>query len=197
VGCRTILGLILVAIKPLPPSSMDDILGLKQGCIHFLKYLGSVLQWNDTETRILHPSFHDFLSNPERCRPNPCYVDMTLHHSRIAHQCIELMQQKLREFTPNLLRNGTIQPCPIPNSVSYASTSWIEHVCRSNTVNAELVYGFLSRHLLDWMEVLSAQGQFRLAITDIEQLRKLPIHVRCPLSSFSRVNRIGCIHYRI
>jgi hypothetical protein len=56
----------------------------------------SVLYISETEEiRILHPSFHDYLT--ERCRVKPWSIDPELHNKELALRCIKLLDNELRE----------------------------------------------------------------------------------------------------
>jgi hypothetical protein len=88
------------------------------------------------------------------------------------------LRRNLKKDLAHLTLDRPFRPELISESVSYASMYWTDHVCRSKGFDAELIYTFLSGHLLEWMEILSALGKFRFAIRCIEGLRKLDLHVR-------------------
>ena len=101
--CSNILGVILCARVPLSCSAIDVLLALPQGrpSLKSVSRLRCVLHINEIEqVRILHPSFHDYLS--ERCSDQPLSIDLERNHKELALHCIELLDKKLRENMCNM-----------------------------------------------------------------------------------------------
>jgi hypothetical protein len=120
---------------------------------------------------ILHPSFHDYLS--ERCRSEPWYIDLQLHHKKLALHCIKLLDKKLCENICGLAFPEPVKEKLLPSAVSYACKFWIEHVCFiSNSTDDILghIYQFLCQHLLHWMEVLAILKCHDLTIRSLRNL---------------------------
>jgi hypothetical protein len=75
--CCNILGVILCGRIPLTCAIIDSLLALplSRPCFQSISYLGCVLRVSKTEEiRILHPSFHDYLS--KRCTAEPWSINL-------------------------------------------------------------------------------------------------------------------------
>ena len=89
---RNILGAILCARAPLSCSVIDAL--LETSSWELVSRLGSVLHVSETEPiRILHPSFHDYLS--ERCGDKPWSINLERHNKELALCCIKLLDREL------------------------------------------------------------------------------------------------------
>jgi hypothetical protein len=180
--CRNILGVILCTRVPLSYSVIDALLLLPQNkpSRKIISHLRCVLNVSETEEiRILHPSFHDYLT--ERCRVEPWSIDPELHNKELALRCIRLLDNKLRENICDMTLPYLGQHATLPEAVSYACKFWIEHACLILDVTDDIVnqmYDFLVKHLLHWMEVLailkSHDRTIRLIHDLIEWLRVCP-----------------------
>ena len=83
--CRNVLGVILCARVPLSCSVIDTLLELPEDTSSWesISRLGCVIHASETEPiRILHPSFHDYLS--ERCSDHPWSIDLERHNKELA-----------------------------------------------------------------------------------------------------------------
>jgi hypothetical protein len=92
--CCNILGMILCARIPLSYCVIDALLGLPPNRLSrkAISRLGCVIRVGETEgIRILHPSFHDYLS--QRCRAEPWSIDLDVHHKNLALHCTELLDK--------------------------------------------------------------------------------------------------------
>ena len=174
--CCNILGVILCARVPLPCSVIDALLALPQDrpSYKLVSRLRCVLQVSETEQiRILHPSFHDYLS--ERCRDQHWSIDLERHNKEFALRCIKFLDKELREnicgmTLPYLSRKHTL-----PEAISYACKFWIEHTCLVSDVTDDIVnrsYDFLVKHLLHWMEALAILNSHNHTIRSIDNLMK-------------------------
>jgi hypothetical protein len=174
--CCNILGLILCARVPLSYPIIDTLLALPQGRLSLksVSRLRCVLQVSETHgIRILHPSFHDYLS--ERCRNQPWSIDLESHNKELALRCIKLLDKELREnicdmTLPYLSRKNTL-----PDAISYACKFWIEHICLVSDVTDDIVdqiYDFLVKHLLHWMEAMAILNSHDDTIRLIDNLKE-------------------------
>ena len=153
--CCTILGAVLCARIPMSCSAMDSFLALPRPCLQSISHLRCVLQGGETEdaVRILHPSFHDYLSS--RCQVEVWSVNIEVHNTKLAVRCIDLLDKNLRENICGLTLPHLMQKESLPEAVSYACGFWIEHVCLMSDIGngiANQIYRFLGRHLLHWIE---------------------------------------------
>ncbi|KIM89872.1 hypothetical protein PILCRDRAFT_812653 [Piloderma croceum F 1598] len=108
--CCSILGAILCARIPLSYSVMDALLVLPQHrpSRKSISRLTCVLRISETEgIRILHPSFHDYLS--KRCSGEQWTIDLEFHNKELALRCINLLDKDGSEYViqSKLSRNDT------------------------------------------------------------------------------------------
>jgi hypothetical protein len=172
--CCSIFGAILCARTPLSYSVIDSLLGLpsSRSCCLSISRLGCVLRISETEgIRILHPSFHDYLS--KRCSAEPWFIDLELHNEKVARNCIELLDKTLRENICGLTLPHLVQKQPLSDPVSYACKFWVEHICLISRVPDDIVdriHNFLCRHLLHWMEALAVLKSHDNTIRSLQYL---------------------------
>ena len=180
--CCNILGVILCARVTLSCPVMDALLALPQDrpSWKLVSRLRCVLHVTETEQiRILHPSFHDYLS--DRCRDHPWSIDFERHNKDLALHCIELLDNELREnicdmTLPYLSRKRTLS-----EALSYACKFWIEHFCLVSDVTDDIanqIDDFLVKHLLHWMEAMAILNSHDDTIRLIHNLKEW--HRVCP-----------------
>jgi hypothetical protein len=185
-----VVGSIVLALKPLPRASFAEILEMTPESIwNILTHLHSVLIVPESELepiRILHKSFADFITDKQRCPDGRYHIDAPAHHSDLALYCLKFMKTRLLKNIcrlPRYAMNGDVPDLParreryIGTPLSYACSSWAKHVQLSpkagdntSTILALLVK-FFSRHLLSWLEVLSAEGNFHIAIYSLHDVK--------------------------
>ncbi|KAJ7151871.1 hypothetical protein C8R43DRAFT_1190519 [Mycena crocata] len=171
-----VLSVAITAENPLSEQSIADILGMRLLPVSQLVWaLHSVLSV-DAEglIRVVHPSFRDYLTNPDRCpRSSPWYIDGEQGHHLLASRCLDYLSNTLKYNCMNLQTSASFTP-PTPGrhpygawtppvytgsaSMEYATRSWIHHTCHVQTLAliAELhkqIYVFYSDHFLHWMEM--------------------------------------------
>ena len=172
---RAVMGIVLVARNPITHQTIDALLSLDSPSLHTIQKLGCVLRWSDTEpVRILHPSFADFLMMQRRCG-EALYIDAALHNSAVAISCIYHLNRKgvLKKNVCNLGLSMTPVDNPLPIITSYASVSWIDHVCMIAVASvnlADVLEQFMFQHLLHWLEVMSILKQSRTTIALMKDL---------------------------
>ena len=173
--CCNILGAILCARAPLSCSVIDALLEPQDtSSWESVSRLGCVLHISETQPiRILHPSFHDYLS--ERCRDKPWSINLEHHNKELALLCIKLLDKELRENICDMTLPYLSQKRIIPEAISYACVFWIEHVCLISTIEDDVlnkIYNFLDKHLLHWMEVMAILECHDHTIRSIDNLIK-------------------------
>ena len=175
--CCSVFGAILCARIPLSCSMMDSLLPLDQPCLQSISHLGCVLRWSETEAiRILHPSFHDYLSS--RCREELWFIDLEKHNEKLAVHCLNLLDDSDIGFRENIC--GLTLPHPVenetlPEAVSYACKFWVEHICLISDATDNIgdkIYAFLCRHLLHWIEALAILKRHDITIRSLQSLLK-------------------------
>ena len=108
--------------SPLSCSVIDALLELPQDTSSWesVSRLGCLLHVSETEPiRILHPSFHDYLS--ERGRDNPWSIDLKRHNKELALRCIKLLDKELRENICDMTLPYLSAKYTLPEALSYAS----------------------------------------------------------------------------
>ncbi|KAL9607560.1 MAG: hypothetical protein Q9167_007535, partial [Letrouitia subvulpina] len=165
---REIVGSIVVLFDPLPAATLIRLLNKPQADVdQTLNDLHSVLevpQDPGCPIRVVHPSFHDFLLNQERCTNVQLWVDEYKTHYYLFISCIELMSASLKQDICVLGRPGTRvaevdkmrMDESLPWELRYACRYWVEHLRRSRVALARdgRVDTFLREHLLHWLEAL-------------------------------------------
>ena len=137
--CCNTLGAILCARAPLSCSVIDALLEPQDtSSWESVSRLGCVLHISETQPiRILHPSFHDYLS--ERCRDKPWSINLEHHNKELALLCIKLLDKELRENICDMTLPYLSQKRIIPEAISYACVFWIEHVCLISTIEDDVL----------------------------------------------------------
>ena len=115
--------------------------------------------------RLLHPSFHDFLLDKDRCPDKRFSVHDQAAHNQLAERCLAVMSEKLRKDICGLSSPGVLVSeiegdrivQSVPRHIQYACLYWVDHVQRGNYDLSDngTVHRFLQEHFLHWLEVLS------------------------------------------
>ncbi|KAF8657604.1 hypothetical protein AX14_007843, partial [Amanita brunnescens Koide BX004] len=174
--CCNILGVVLCARVPLSCSDIDTLLELPQDTPSWesVSRLRCVLHVSESEQiRILHPSFHDYLS--ERCRGKPWSIDLERHNKELALHCISLLDKELRENICDMTLPYLRREKSLPEATSYACKFWIEHICLVSDATDDIanrIHTFLVKHLLHWIEALAILNSHDHAIRSIHNLMK-------------------------
>ncbi|KAI9708129.1 MAG: hypothetical protein M1828_003189, partial [Chrysothrix sp. TS-e1954] len=186
---REIVGSIVIVFDPLPTIAFARLLDKpKEEVDQTLNDLYSVLEVPkdlDFPIRVMHPSFHDFLLNKERCVHPQLWVDECKAHYRLFVSCIELMSKALKKDLCDLRHPGTRtaevdesrMEKYLPRELRYACRFWVEHLQRSRVklVGDVQVHAFLRTHLLHWLEAL---GLMQAMSEGIIMITKLPSLVK-------------------
>ncbi|KAJ7213168.1 WD40 repeat-like protein, partial [Mycena pura] len=163
-----VLGSILVARIPLTDDARDSLLGLEEGTsANVVKYLGCVIQRaSDNTARLLHKSFGDYLTDPNRSGNDPWFINGTTHDHDLAVGCLRILNSRL-QFNICRLENSHLlnKEVPdlaaridsyIPATLRYASRYWADHLKgmgREEDILAAL-HAFMDERLLYWLEVV-------------------------------------------
>lgn len=169
---RAALGFILVARRPVPGKVIISLLGntVTESCIDVISQLACVLQLDPT-IRLLHPSFADFLFDPQRCVRGDYFFEKGVLHHSLALMCLKRLDAVLKENTFDLTLSPSLVQIKVPGGLAYACMYWIEHVCMANnSAMIPTLHDFLRRHLLHWVEVMSVLSRTRTTMAMLEQL---------------------------
>ena len=200
-----VVGSIVLALKPLPRTSLAEILKMTPEKIwHILTHLHSVLIVPESESepiRILHKSFADFITDQQRCPDGRYLIDALAHNSELGVRCLKLMKMKLKRNIcrlPPYVMNDDIKDLParrerfIGSPLSYACSAWSKHLQLSPEAGdhassvIQLVHDFLAQHLLSWLEVLSIEDIYPVAIYSLRNLRSWLINVSISIVTTSQ-----------
>jgi WD40 repeat protein len=122
--------------------------------------------------QIFHPSFRDFLLDPQRCDDDHFSIGFPQHNHELAQRCFLIMNQLLAR---NICRidnfttaNSKISDLNarilnhIPEALQYACGAWPVHLtagdCPDRLLRAALLE-FSNSHLLHWLELMSLLGR--------------------------------------
>ena len=156
---RSILGLVLVAQRPLSSEGIDRLLCRSQDrpSIPVIKHLGCVMRASPT-VRFLHPSFAEFLLTPARCNNDAWFFDRAIYHHIAAKKCLQHLDAVLKRNICNLTLSADMADESLPDHTSYACMFWVHHLCVIGDVQMSLVDEldkFLRQHLIHWFESMS------------------------------------------
>ncbi|PKK49548.1 hypothetical protein CI102_6105 [Trichoderma harzianum] len=151
-----------------------------------LKYLSSVLdvpQEASGQIYVLHASFRDFLSDPQRSSSLHFSIDHRKIHANLLQRCVDVMAIELRKNICRLRepgkRTNDISASDVESHVSqtlqYACKYWIYHLQKSNVNPKEHsgILEFFQTRFLFWIEVLAVIGRLSDAIDMIRLLESL------------------------
>ncbi|KAG8917894.1 hypothetical protein FRC01_002150 [Tulasnella sp. 417] len=183
-----VLGAIVLLRDPLSSRSLESLLSLDGGTTQrVLIHLHSVLivpESADGEIRLLHPSFHDFVTNPGRCQDSRLHADPPENHGRLAEGCLNVLLKELRHDPCQVgnywLDNIEIPNLPerlqelIPSYLRYACHHFAFHLSHASPEQrslADLVVKFCDDQILAWVETLSLLGEVDNAILSLQLMQ--------------------------
>jgi hypothetical protein len=177
---KMVLGTIIVAKTPLRLEDLQHFLGRRDDdeIVFILGRLSSVISKAGGTLRLHHPSFLEFLCDPERCNDPRFTIDPNEQHGVLALTCLQLMKKGLKFNICNLdnsyLRNDDVEDLEsrikksIPIRLKYSCRFWAEHIRDSTTATTQNeilveVRDFFHICLLYWLEVLSLIKEVSIA----------------------------------
>ncbi|EKM52762.1 uncharacterized protein PHACADRAFT_211976 [Phanerochaete carnosa HHB-10118-sp] len=182
---KIILGTLVLIRDRLSPDAIDKLMLFEHRTTRTaLTRLQSVVMVPDDDDAVIsliHPSFHDFLTDDNRCHDPDLSVHPATQHGLIAQRCLETMIGGLRTDICGIGRSVPNSEVPmlselvaehIPPSLQYASLHWTHHAL-CGEINNELLdvlTKFGESHLLNWLEVLSLLGELSGAISALQML---------------------------
>ena len=207
---QRVVGTIMVLFSPLSVTALNELFAqsahatkMADGEIRStLLPLGSVLDIPDddeTNVRVFHQSFRDFLLYKERCRNkrkhkggNQSITDFWIAEEKVHEFLVDCcLGTKLKENicvleNPCTLRTEAASSRLIsylPHHVQYACQYWVDHFERLKDLQGhtfdeyyyDQVHSFLKKHFLHWLETLSLMGKAALSVRMISQLEVLAV----------------------
>jgi hypothetical protein len=189
---RIVVGSIALLANPLSAVSLASLIGVRDQIVECrLRDLHSVLNVpadRNIPVRLLHLSFREFLTDPEKRGRSPFWVDSRKTHEMIATRCLELMSHSLKENACKLESPGTFRAeidsqiikDTLPAHLQYACCYWVNHLEQSGIQISDHseVHFFLLEHLLHWLEALALIGRLAESVGTIVTLKAL-MNVSC------------------
>jgi hypothetical protein len=183
---RSVVGIVVLATDPLPPSAIATLVGLKtQEVMDLLQLIQSLLKLpEDPDFPVFpfHKSFPDFITDPLRCSNERFYISSNTGHLKLALSCLKLMNDSLEQnllLLPDYSLNSEVEDLEariskhISLPLKYACRSWHNHLTEVKgdiTAIIPALQSFLQEGFLAWLEVLSVIGDAQVAILALEKV---------------------------
>ena len=180
---RSVLGVMILAVNPLSPSSIARLLGFDvEEVLPLLSSAQSLLILQediDCPVRPFHKSFPDFITDPNRCTNPRFHISPADHHSQVLTACLNLMGRTLEKNMcklPDGVANSDVGDLKeraeryVEPALRYACRSWHTHLLGGHKTSANAfeitsaLRWFLEEKFLFWLEVLSVLGAVRNAV---------------------------------
>jgi hypothetical protein len=191
---KLVMGSIILLRDPLSARNLERLLNMNSenaesnhGAVQTtLIHLHSVviLPEDDTQViRLLHPSFFDFLINPDRCRNTKLVVNTEAQHTLLAQGCLHAMRDLGRNMCGTESSTGLQNKVGdastritryIPAHLQYACRHWASHLTYAmvSDILVDLLKQFCSEGLLYWVEVCSVLGDLRSTLLSLDNARR-------------------------
>jgi hypothetical protein len=170
---RSILGTVVLAVNPLPPSAIATLMGYGPNVVkHLLGLVQSLLVLHedvDQPTQPFHKSFPDFITDRSRCNDPRFYISPDLH-AELVLRCLRLVNGSLEKnmfSIPDYALNSDVEglrsvgKTTLGDALVYACRSWYKHLVVTEHLIQDVLSGlrhFLEGKFLFWLEVLSVLG---------------------------------------
>jgi hypothetical protein len=173
---RNVLVTLVLVCEPVSVEAIASLAGVEtRECERFLRRTSAVLEHDigtSNSVRLIHLSFPDFLSQPNRCNALPEYrVNPVTDHLRMTEHCLQQLNFSLRydicDIRDPSLFNTEVRDLKqrlktyISGFLQYAcrfwAHHWLEHLCAAGSecrVPVGLI-DFCDKHLFHWIEILS------------------------------------------
>jgi hypothetical protein len=173
---RTVLVALILAQEELDVGTLAALTHVEQHeCERLLRRISAILIYDHSASepiRLMHASFADFLSDPDRCVEVSGYaVDATEDHFQMTECCLKLLNAYLRydicrigdpslfnyEIPDLKARMDKYVPIFLRYACRFWAVHWLDHLHAAGS-QYRLPSGleeFCSNHLFHWIEVLS------------------------------------------
>jgi hypothetical protein len=169
---------VIALLQPLSVRSLADLVQVgEEDVVGALRDLRSVLHLpadRGSAIRLLHPSFREFLLEPQRCTNLHFAVDERLVHYNLFVHCLRVMTTKLKQYMCSIRHPGyestrldkQTRDRHLPSHLQYACRYWVAHLLRSDRAmeEVEMVISFFKERLLSWLETLGWIGRVAEAV---------------------------------
>ncbi|KAJ7121465.1 WD40 repeat-like protein [Mycena epipterygia] len=179
---RAVLACVVLGRVPMTDKTIDMLLySGKETSGDVLDYLGCVIQWRrGKEARVLHASFADYLTDPNRSGGRPWLIDPKTDHHPLALGCLRILDTELRfnicDLKDSHLCNADVVgisdrvASAITPQLAYSSCFWFNHVqaIPFDETILEAINRLLHRKFLYWLEALSLLEQMAMATVGLQ-----------------------------
>ncbi|KAF8578326.1 WD40 repeat-like protein [Ramaria rubella] len=209
---QTIFGTIICAKEPLLPKTIDKLLGFDPShpCLSTIEYFGCVVSSEAKEpVCLLHPSFADYLCDPNRCKNKNWFINTTFHHHVLAERCFRVMESgengdgnsglhfNICGLVTSYQYNNDVNNLDahvreaIYPSLSYSCRFWANHLHTTSKIDSDheilwqYLKDFFNSRLLYWVEALSLLNQVSIAPLMLQYVSDWLQDVDAELSAFA------------
>ena len=186
---KSIVGAVVLIFNPLSASALSDLLGASDVSTS-LRSLHSLLiiptnPLDPAPLCVLHKSFPDFLTDPQRCIVQQFFIEPSIHHRSIALSCLRFMKQRLKKNICQLDEHiylHEVEDLPtqratyIGDALEYACCFWAKHLAKGSSSSSDEVFKAIDEFFTTcfpfWIEVLSLTRNLKIgiyALNDIDQ----------------------------
>ena len=191
---KSVLGSIILLRDPLSARNLEHLLNLNYESADSnyrpiqttLVHLHSVviLPEDDTQVvRLLHPSFFDFLIDPDRCLNMKLVVDIGAQHTLLTQGCLHAMRDLRRNmcgiesstaFQNEIAGLSARITRYIPPHLQYACRHLTSHLACAmvSDILVDQLKHFCSEGLLHWIEVCSLLGDLRRLLVSLDTVQR-------------------------
>lgn len=182
---RAVVGTIVLLMRPLSIHSLSRLLGRRVSYVRLqLDALNSVLQVpddGDMPVQVLHLSFREFLTDPEKKGQSPFWIEERKIHQQLASDCLRLMESSLRRDICGLKEpaartdevSSEALAAHVPPQLQYACRYWVDHLDQGRRQAADDgdEHQFLKKHLLHWLEAMILMQEYADCVRLITKLQ--------------------------
>ena len=183
--CMNVLGVVLLAFRPLYVPELAALCGLSVGLSEAaIEMCGSFLTLVDGIVHLIHQSAKDYLEAKYEAKIQS--NGLARGHGDIARRSIDALSAGLKRNMYNLgygFRSDDAPPDPDPlASLRYSCIFWADHLCsptrlsldlQDDLTDAGLVSRFFRERLLYWLESLSLLRELPHGASCIQKIRDL------------------------
>ena len=189
---KSVVGAVMLLFNPLSVSALSELLGTSDVSTS-LRSLHSLIiipisQLDPTPLHVLHKSFSDFLTDPQRqrCIDQKLFIDPLILHRGTMPPCPRLMKERLRR---NICQLDVLDPLSedkdlsaqraanIGDALEYACCFWASYLVKVITSGPDdevfrAIDEFFTTCFLFWVEVLSLVRNLGIGIHALNDVDK-------------------------
>ncbi|CAG8929648.1 unnamed protein product [Penicillium salamii] len=182
-----VVGTIIVMFDTMSSEGLASLLGVERERItNTLSALHSVINVPERHSepiRILHPSFREFLLDPERCTDKFYSIPVSDAHGRLLTRCVAYLMSQLKRNILDISKPGAKArdvsmeriDREIPVELQYSSRYWWSHFQNSDEHSRKELplLEFLEDKYLFWLECLAWLGKLGYAIQAMSDMNAI------------------------